>query len=112
MFLFIYVFFLSVNQLRIRDTVEENENMFEIHRLENVKILSGELKLLPLLTKFPLILVLILTDGVPKESGGQEEAVSQLRISCESYQEKNLWVSTINTEIRQLKSLAKSLAFD
>ena len=95
--------------MRIRDTVEENENMFEIHRLENVKILSGEVKLLSLLTKLPLILILI--EGVPKEPGGQE-AVSQLRISCESYQEKNLWVSTINTEIRQLKSLAKSLAFD
>ena len=37
--------------MRIRDTVEENENMFEIHRLENVKIVSGK--------------VLLITDRVP-----------------------------------------------
>ena len=41
----IYSFIYSVNQVRIRDTVEENENMFEIHRLENVKIVSGEVLL-------------------------------------------------------------------
>ena len=45
------VFLLSVNQVRIRDTVEENENMFEIHRLENLKIMSGEVPLTDL--KYP-----------------------------------------------------------
>ena len=31
----------SVNQVRVRDTVEQHENMFEIHRLENIEISLG-----------------------------------------------------------------------
>ena len=31
----------SVNQVRIRDVVEQDENMFEIHRLENIHVVSG-----------------------------------------------------------------------
>ena len=77
----------SVNQVRVRDTVEESEKMFEIHRLENMKIVSNA------------------------EVEQSSLYVSKLRISCESYQSKNSWVSAINSEIRQLKSLAKSLAF-
>ena len=32
----------SVNQVRVRDTVEQHENMFEIHRLENIEISLGQ----------------------------------------------------------------------
>ena len=31
----------SVNQVRVRDTVEQHENIFEIHRLENIEISLG-----------------------------------------------------------------------
>ena len=34
-----YIF--SVNQVRIRDVVEQDENMFEIHKLENIHVVSG-----------------------------------------------------------------------
>ena len=32
----------SVNKVRVRDTVEQHENMFEIHRLENIEISLGQ----------------------------------------------------------------------
>jgi len=83
-----FLFSLSVNQVRIRDTVEESESMFEIHRLENMKVMSDV------------------------ELQQSSQFLNKLRILCESSQNKNSWVSSINTEIRQLKSLAKSLAFD
>mgnify|MGYP007023062803 CR=1 FL=1 len=31
----------SVNQVRIRDVVEQDESMFEIHKLENIHVVSG-----------------------------------------------------------------------
>lgn len=81
---------LSVNQVRIRDTVEENENMFEIHRLENIKIVSED----------------------SKSRDDKCGFVSKLRIVCSSLEDKNCWVAAINNEIKQLKCLAKSLSFD
>ena len=44
--------------MRIRDTVEENENMFEIHRLENMKIVSGKVLLLTTPYKVPTNLLI------------------------------------------------------
>jgi len=80
---------LSVNQVRIRDVVEQDESMFEIHKLENIHVVSGD-----------------------SGSGGrnEEDSVSKLRILCPSVEDKNSWVSTINLEIRQLQSLAKFLS--
>ena len=30
-----------MNQVRIRDVVEQDESMFEIHKLENIHVVSG-----------------------------------------------------------------------
>jgi len=64
--------------------------MFEIHRLENIKIVSED----------------------SKSRDDKCGFVSKLRIVCSSLEDKNSWVATINNEIKQLKCLAKSLSFD
>ena len=98
-----------MNQVRIRDTVEESESMFEIHRLENMKVMSGEQAARLLKAGGDHIFYSAVPDVELQQSS---QFLNKLRILCESSQNKNSWVSSINTEIRQLKSLAKSLAFD
>ena len=51
--------------------------------------------------------------GDAKEgSSSSGDCVSKLRVQCPSLEEKNSWVAAINSEIKQLKCLAKSLSFD
>ena len=86
--------------------VEQDEKVFEIHRLENIEIVSGK----PLVNEDFIYSKLILSGD--SESGSRnEDFVSKIRIVCPSVEDKNSWVSTINLEIRQLNNLAKSLCF-
>ena len=40
---------------------------------------------------------------------GWEEGGAMARVTCSSEQEKNSWVTAINTEVRQLRTMAKTL---
>jgi len=82
---------LSVNQIRIRDTVEAGDNIFEIQRLENMDM------------------DIISADKIKGRSG--YVSVSKLRILCPTLEDKICWVTSINNEIKQLKSFAKLLSF-
>ena len=79
---------LSVNQLRVRDTVEEDESSFEVHKLEpeDMKMLvMGELRV-------------------------RRMSCLVLRIRCQDPAEKQAWVTAINQEVKKLKLMAQMLA--
>jgi len=84
-----YAGHISVNKMRIRDTIGEDLNLFEVHKLEDVGV------------------------GVDdKTSDGNDDTNSavMMRLECQSESEKNNWVRSINTEIKQLRTMAKALS--
>jgi len=84
-----YAGHISVNKLRIRDTIGEDLNLFEVHKLEDVGV------------------------GVDhKTNDGNDDTNSavMMRLECQSESEKNNWVKSINTEIKQLRTMAKALS--
>ena len=72
----------SLNQVRVRDVVAEDENTFEVHKLEHLKAAS--------------------TDDT---KGG-----IVMRLECESEDVKNEWVKAINSEVKHLRSTVKSIS--
>ena len=72
-----------MNQVRIRDVVEDEPKMFEVHKIE------------------PLKADMVL--GVTKSS-------VILRLECDSAYTKDDWVKAINTEVKQLRYMAKILS--
>ena len=77
-----------MNQLRVRDTIQEDESSFEVHKLEpeDMKMLvMGEVRLRRM-------------SGIV------------LRIQCESLAEKQDWVRRISQEVKQLRLMAQMLA--
>ena len=72
----------SLNQVRVRDVVADDENTFEVHKLEHLKTVS--------------------TDDT---KGG-----IVMRLKCESEDVKNEWVKAINSEVKHLRSTVKSIS--
>ena len=87
------IFFFSINQVRIRDTIADNLNTFEVHKLENIKV--G-----------------IAVMGLSNVLNPKRDLKSGLimRLVCESETEKNHWVKAINYEVKQLRTMAKNLS--
>jgi hypothetical protein len=72
----------SLNQVRVRDVVADDENTFEVHKLEHLKA----------------------------ESSDDTKGGIVMRIVCESEDFKNEWVKAINSEVKLLRSTAKSIS--
>eukprot|EP00092_Neocalanus_flemingeri_P006754 GFUD01007296.1.p1 GENE.GFUD01007296.1~~GFUD01007296.1.p1 ORF type:complete len:191 (+),score=49.79 GFUD01007296.1:70-573(+) len=88
-----YADHVSVNQVRIRDTVADDLNTFEVHKLENIKIgitVNGQ--------------------SNPTDNKSDTKNGVIMRIECESEDEKDDWVKAINSEVKQLRSMAQTLS--
>ena len=72
----------SLNQVRVRDVVAEDEVTFEIHKLEQLKGRSSN-----------------------NTKGG-----ILMRLECESEENKNEWVKAINSEVKHLRSIANNIS--
>ena len=79
--------------MRVRDTIGDDLNTFEVHKLEHVK--AG-----------------ISVMGKPNTSDGKSDtkSVAIMRLECQSEDEKDEWVRAINSEVKLLRSLAKTLS--
>jgi hypothetical protein len=78
-----------VNKVRIRDTIGEDLNIFEIHKLEDIKCGISMMR---------------------EASSGDTKSVVAMRLECLSEDEKEVWVRAINSEIKQLRHMAKTLS--
>jgi len=83
-----YIGHLSINQIRVRDTTGENLNTFEIHKLEELKA------------------------GASLFGEGENNSKSAviMRIECKSEKDKDNWVKNINKEVKQLRTMARTLS--
>ena len=72
----------SLNQVRVRDVVADDENLFEVHKLEHLK----------------------------DESSDDSKGGIVMRLECESEDVKNQWVKAINREVKQLRSTVKYIS--
>lgn len=88
-----YVDHISVNKVRIRDTIGEDLNIFEIHKLEDVK--CG---------------ISVMREPNKSDGKGDTKSVVAMRLECVSEDEKEGWVRAINSEIKQLRHMAKTLS--
>ena len=84
--IFFYILYIdfSLNQVRVRDIVAEDENTFEIHKLECEKDRYRT---------------------ADKTRGG-----ILMQIECESEDKKNEWVKAINSEVKHLRSTARNIS--
>jgi len=75
---------ISMNQIRIRDVIAEDDSTFEVHKLEHIK----------------------------DKTASQREKASGLmmRLQCQDEEEKNHWVRNINTEVKLLRNTTKNIA--
>ena len=75
--------YFSLNQVRIRDVVANDENTFEVHKLEHLK----------------------------SESTDDTKGGIVMRLECESEDVKNEWVKAINSEdlLRNLSQISSGL---
>jgi len=88
-----YLDHLSINQVRIRDTIADNLNTFEVHKLENIKV--G---------------ISVMGQQTPIENKKDTKSGVVMRLECESEKVKDDWVRAINTEVKQLRNMARSLS--
>eukprot|EP00092_Neocalanus_flemingeri_P023363 GFUD01025330.1.p1 GENE.GFUD01025330.1~~GFUD01025330.1.p1 ORF type:complete len:304 (+),score=83.11 GFUD01025330.1:249-1160(+) len=86
-----YAGHISVNQVRVRDTVGEDQNTFEIHKLEHVK-------------------VAVMEETNTSKSKSDTKSGVIMRLECQSEENKDDWVRAINNEVKQLRSMAKTLS--
>ena len=79
--------------MRVRDTIGDDLNTFEVHKLELVKVDISVM-------------------GEPNTSDGKSDTKSGLimRSECESEDNKVDWVRAINNEVKQLRIMAKPLS--
>ena len=77
----------SVNQLRVRDVIEDDESAFEVHKLE-----AEDMKML-----------------IMGEVRVRRMSAVVLRIQCQSPEGKQDWVTKINKEVKQLRLMAQML---
>ena len=81
----------SINQIRIRDVIADDETTFEVHKLEHIKDINR--------------------DAVKNEAqAGDNNAGTVMRLQCDSEENKNDWVKAINSEVKQLRNAAKTIS--
>ena len=88
----IYCQHININLLRVRDVIEDDPNSFEIHKLEHIKM------------------GIMVMDKSETSSKGDLKSGLVMRIECQSEEEKDQWVKTINKEVKKLRSMAKALS--
>lgn len=87
----IYENHISINQIRIRDVIADDETTFEVHKLEHIKDINR--------------------DAVKNEAqAGDNSAGTVMRLQCDSEENKNDWVKAINSEVKQLRNAAKTIS--
>jgi len=88
----IYENHISINQIRIRDVIADDETTFEVHKLEHIKDISR--------------------DAAKNEAQAGDNKVSGIvmRLQCDSEENKNDWVKAINSEVKQLRNAAKTIS--
>ena len=79
-----------MNQIRVRDVIADNESTFEVHKLEHIKDMGKH--------------------GANRTDSGDKLNGLLMRLQCESEDEKNDWVKSINNEVKQLRTVAKSMS--
>merc|ERR1711953_226110 len=73
---------ISMNQIRIRDVIADDDTTFEVHKLEHIK------------------------DKKSSEVGNG----LMLRLQCENEEDTNHWVRCINTEVKLLRNTTKNIS--
>ena len=79
-----------MNQIRVRDVIADDESTFEVHKLEHIKDMGKH--------------------AANKIDSGDKINGLLMRLQCESETEKNDWVKSINNEVKQLRTVAKSMS--
>ena len=79
-----------MNQIRVRDVIANDESTFEVHKLEHIKDKTG-------------------VSSNKTESGDKINGL-MMRLQCSSELDKNDWVKCINNEVKQLRTVAKSMS--
>jgi len=82
---------ISMNQIRVRDVIANDESTFEVHKLEHIKDKTGAVS------------------SNKTESGDKINGL-MMRLQCSSELDKNDWVKCINNEVKQLRNVAKSMS--
>jgi len=86
----IYENHISINQIRIRDVIAEDDTTFEVHKLEHIKDMGK--------------------NANNKNDTSDKLSGIIMRLQCESEQGKNDWVKAINSEVKQLRNTAKNIS--
>jgi len=73
---------ISMNQIRIRDVIADDDTTFEVHKLEHIK---------------------------DKQSGEPGSGL-MMRLQCEDEEDKNHWVRCINSEVKLLRNTTKNIS--
>lgn len=81
-----------MNQIRVRDVIADDESTFEVHKLEHIKDMGKH------------------AAAANKTDSGDKVNGLLMRLQCESEDEKNDWVKSINNEVKQLRTVAKSMS--
>ena len=76
----------------MRDVIEDDPNSFEIHKLEHIKM------------------GIMVMDKSETSGKGDLKSGLVMRLECQSEEEKDQWVKTINKEVKKLRSMAKALS--
>jgi len=75
---------ISMNQIRVRDVIAEDDSTFEVHRLEHIKD--------------------------RQQQSSEAGSGLRMRLQCEDEEEKNHWVRSINTEVKLLRNTTKNIS--
>ena len=84
------IFCFSINQIRIRDVIAEDDTTFEVHKLEHIKDMGK--------------------DANNRNDTSDKLSGIIMRLQCDSEQAKNDWVKAINSEVKQLRNTAKNIS--
>merc|ERR1711953_1108803 len=73
---------ISMNQIRVRDVIADDDTTFEVHKLEHIK----------------------------DKKSGEAGSGLMMRLQCRDEEEKNHWVRCINTEVKLLRNTTKNIS--
>jgi len=73
---------ISMNQIRVRDVIADDDTTFEVHKLEHIK----------------------------DKKSGEAGSGLMMRLQCGDEEEKNHWVRCINTEVKLLRNTTKNIS--
>lgn len=73
---------ISMNQIRVRDVIAEDDLTFEVHKLEHIK----------------------------DKHSSEKSSGLMMRLQCLNEEEKNHWVRSINSEVKLLRNTTKTIS--